>query len=124
MRTNGIGTTINNGVISRFDWHCDDDGNLTKEFEHGCNTIIFYIRKDPTLRNGNLEVMDPDLRCIDVTPLKNTIKMVAMSGTLEHCPQSIIGIGIRDCVVLQFKNLEPHKAIDYEQFMMRVKKFE
>ena len=75
-----------------FAWHEDDYGSTDYEV----NTAVLYLRKDKTIRGGNLLVKGANKVMIE----ENTIVM--MDGRLVHKPEDLEGFGCRDSIVVQF----------------------
>lgn len=90
------------------------------------STHIFYLKKDQTLKGGDLlwcledpEPVDPLLRLgnsfgffkppeIHRIPIRNGMS-VLMRGDLYHTPEDIIGgSGVREVIVVQFARCKPH----------------
>lgn len=89
------------------DMHVDSD-------EYGpCITFLFYIQKDDTIINGNLEIYDKTndrydytlTEIIDVTTNDNLIKLVILDNNIAHKVQNISGYGIRN-VLLCFVSIK------------------
>ena len=78
-----------------FDWHQDEDC-----IGHQVITAILYLRKDETIKGGNL-IIDGSYKII---VKKNT--MVIMDGKLEYKPEDLEGFGCRDSIVFHFKNVK------------------
>ena len=90
-------------VESVFEWHKDDFGATHYEV----NTLILYLRKDKTIKNGDLKYkIGKNIYKIDV---KGKL-MVALRGDIEHCPENMSGFGCRDSIVVQFKRKIPLKT--------------
>lgn len=79
-----------------FAWHEDDYGSTG----HEVNTAVLYLRKDKTIRGGNLLVKGANKVMIE----ENTI--VLMDGRLVHKPEDLEGFGCRDSIVVQFKRVD------------------
>jgi hypothetical protein len=79
-----------------FAWHEDDYGSTGYEV----NTAVLYLRKDKTIRGGNLLVKGANKVMIE----ENTIVM--MDGRLVHKPEDLEGFGCRDSIVVQFKRVK------------------
>jgi hypothetical protein len=77
--------------ISRLSWHEDDYGPVGYEVY----TIIYYVRKDITVKGGNLKykigknIFEHHVNNGDV---------LIFSGDLKHCPVSSYGFGCRDLI--------------------------
>ncbi len=79
-------------------WHTDDKGATP----YNVNTIIFYLRKDPTLKGGNLLYKkNSNIHKININ--KNNILL--MRGDLIHKPEDIDGYGRRESIVVQFERI-------------------
>ena len=79
-------------------WHTDDNGATP----YNVNTIIFYLRKDSTLKGGNfLYKENTNIHKINIS--KNNILL--MRGDLIHKPQDIDGYGRRESIVVQFERI-------------------
>jgi len=88
----------NESYETDFTWHKDDKGATS----YNVNIIIFYLRKDPTLKGGNLLYKkDINIRKININ--KNNI--VLMRGDLIHKPENLQGYGRRDSIVIQFERI-------------------
>ena len=77
---------------NKFTWHYDDYAATPYE----TYTVIFYIRKDITVRDGNLEYKLQGLK------YEHEIKegdCLIFRGDLYHCPQPSWGFGCRDVIV-------------------------
>lgn len=79
-----------------FAWHEDDYGSTDYEV----NTAVLYLRKDKTIRGGNLLVKGANKVMIE----ENTI--VLMDGRLVHKPEDLNGFGCRDSIVVQFPRVQ------------------
>lgn len=80
------------------------------------NTCIFYIRKDPTLRGGNLNIYDrAPIGRILIKPreiIESTCnKIVCMNGDIVHSITPFQGFGIRDAIVVQFEKAYKWKPL-------------
>ena len=75
-----------------FAWHEDDYGSTGYEV----NTAVLYLRKDKTIKGGDLLVKGANKVIIE----ENTI--VLMDGRLVHKPEDLAGFGCRDSIVVQF----------------------
>ena len=79
-------------------WHTDDKGATP----YNVNTVIFYLRKDHSLKGGNLLYKEnTNTRKININ--KNNI--VLMRGDLIHKPEDIDGYGRRESIVVQFERI-------------------
>jgi hypothetical protein len=72
------------------------------------NTCIFYIRKDKTLKGGNLNIYDNSLfgyinKIPNKTIMSSNNNVVLMDGDLIHQITAFEGTGIRDIIVVQFE---------------------
>ena len=83
--------------ISELSWHEDDYGATN----YKVNTAIIYLRKDKTLRGGNLLVKDNIYKRELISD--NTI--ILIDGRITHKPEDIEGFGCRDSIVIQFKRI-------------------
>ena len=79
-----------------FAWHEDDYGSTGYEV----NTAVMYLRKDKTIRGGNLLVKGANKVIVE----ENTI--VLMDGRLIHKPEDLNGFGCRDSIVVQFPRVK------------------
>ena len=79
-----------------FAWHEDDYGSTDYEV----NTAVLYLRKDKTIRGGNLLVKGANKVIVE----ENTI--VLMDGRLVHKPEDLDGFGCRDSIVVQFPRVK------------------
>ena len=91
--------------------HRDSNGII----KGSVNTCIFYIRKDSTIRGGNLQFYGKDLfdsfRSVPIHVVNSSNNTtVCMDGDLVHSITSFNGFGIRDCIVVQFEK-KPKKTI-------------
>ena len=81
-----------------FDWHIDNYGAVGFKVY----TVIFYLRKDITIKGGNLEY---------ILNGKNYIqeiidgKILCFDGDLKHRPEMCSGFGCRDSIVVFIKSL-------------------
>ncbi len=76
-------------------WHEDDYGATG----YKVNTAVLYLRKDKTIRGGNLLVKGANKVIVE----ENTI--VLMDGQLIHKPEDLDGFGCRDSIVIQFQRM-------------------
>jgi len=79
-----------------FDWHYDDYGAVS----YCTLTVLFYIRKDKTVKGGDLMYMRNN------TKEKCNIQVgdvVVLNGGLKHSVENMSGTGCRDVVVLFFE---------------------
>ena len=65
-------------------------------------TIIYYIRKDHTIKGGNLEYKLKNKNYIQQI---KTGQILCFKGNLQHRPEICSGIGCRDSVVVFVKSL-------------------
>lgn len=80
---------------SELDWHEDDYGATNYEV---C-TAIFYLRKDKTIKGGDLLIKDHDKIIVaDGT-------LLLLDGRTIHKPEDLNGTGCRDSIVVQFKRI-------------------
>lgn len=84
--------------VHPFTWHKDDYSAVPWE----TYTIIFYIRKDSTIKDGNLKYMINDKEYIINI---NTGNILCFDGNILHKPQNSYGFGCRDSIVIFFKKL-------------------
>ena len=83
-----------------FRWHKDDYAAIS----YNVYTVIFYIRKDKTLKGGNFlyrynydsEIISKEIEERDVLCFK---------GDILHFPETVKGFGCRDIIVVFFKRL-------------------
>ena len=79
-------------------WHKDDYGAS----RYKVYTILFYIRKDKSVKDGNLEYkLDKDKNIF--THIVTTGDILCFSGKLLHKPQPTSGFGCRDLIVVFIK---------------------
>lgn len=85
------------GVDSSLAWHCENDnyGNLI--------TVLFYLRKDETIRDGGLLYKDKDNKTnlIEV----NSGMTIIMDGRVQHKPQNPYGSGKRELIIVSFRQI-------------------
>ena len=81
-----------------FPWHEDDYGAVNFKVY----TIIYYIRKDHTIKGGNLEYKFKNKNYIQQI---KTGQILCFNGNLEHRPEICSGIGCRDSIVVFIKSL-------------------
>ena len=79
-----------------FAWHQDDYGAVN----YKVNTIIYYLRKDKTIRNGNLKYKIND---IEATHIVKKGDILCFRGDLWHYPETSTGFGCRDIIVVFIK---------------------
>ena len=77
---------------STFTWHEDDYGATNYEV----NTAILYLRKDKTIKGGNLLIKGQNKVIVE----ENTL--VLIDGRVIHKPEDLEGFGCRDSIVVQF----------------------
>ena len=84
-------------------WHQDDYGLTNRKVY----TIIFYIRKDKTVKGGDLEfkLKNENSNNKSNVEIINIVEgdVVCFSGALNHCPTNSSGFGCRDIIVVQYK---------------------
>ena len=80
-----------------FDWHNDDYGVVN----YNVYTIIYYIRKDNTIKGGNLEYIFENKNYIE--QIENG-RILCFDGNLKHRPEICSGIGCRDSIVVFIKS--------------------
>ena len=80
---------------STFTWHKDDYGATNYEV----NTAILYLRKDMTIRGGNLLIKGQN----KVNIGENMV--VLMDGRVIHKPEDLKGFGCRDSIVVKFQRV-------------------
>lgn len=89
-----------NKEYNYFRWHKDDYAVLS----YNVYTIIFYIRKDNTLKGGNLLYrFNYDSEIISKEIVERDV--LCFKGDILHCPESVDGFGCRDIIVIFFKRL-------------------
>ena len=79
-----------------FSWHEDDGGAIS----YRVHTIIFYIRKDIAVKDGNLEYK------IGKETFTHIVKegdILSFKGNIKHRPQPTSGFGCRDIIVCFIK---------------------
>lgn len=82
-----------NKNVNHFDWHTDDYNVLP----YKVYTIIFYLRKDLTVKGGNLLYRDHNnINVINV----DKPKVVVFAGNIRHKPENIMGFGCRDIITV------------------------
>lgn len=85
-------------VKSGLAWHCENDNydNLI--------TVLFYLRKDDGIKNGNLGYKDKDNKkhIIEI----NSGTTIIMDGRVPHKPKNPIGTGKRDVIIVSFKKID------------------
>lgn len=80
-----------------FDWHIDNYGAVNFKV----NTVIYYLRKDITIKGGNLEYI---LEKNYVQPIEDG-KILCFDGNLKHRPEMCSGFGCRDSIVVFIKSI-------------------
>lgn len=80
-----------------FDWHKDDYAAVN----YKVYTIIYYIRKDKTIKGGNLEYIFENKNYIQ--QIENG-QILCFDGNLKHRPEICSGIGCRDSIVVFIKS--------------------
>ena len=80
-----------------FNWHTDDYGAVNFKVY----TIIYYIRKDNTIKGGNLEYIFENKNYIQ--QIKDG-RILCFDGNLKHQPEICSGIGCRDSIVVFIKS--------------------
>lgn len=81
-----------------FEWHKDDYGAVPWK----CYSVIFYLRKDHTLKGGNLLYK---LDGVEHTAPISTGAILQFKGDINHCPEPTTGFGCRDIVVVFIKRV-------------------
>ena len=81
-----------------FPWHEDDYGAVNFKVY----TIIYYIRKDHTIKGGNLEYKLKNKNYIQQIKAG---QILCFNGNLQHRPEICSGIGCRDSIVVFVKSL-------------------
>lgn len=68
------------------------------------NTCIFYLRKDKTFINSNLQIFGKYGRLVKnpIKTIETNNKIVVFDGDIFHKVLPYSGFGIRDCIVVQF----------------------
>jgi len=85
-------------IVHPFTWHKDDYSAVSWR----TYTVIFYIRKDSTIKNGDLKYIINDNEYIKII---NTGNILCFDGDILHKPQNSYGFGCRDTIVVFFKKL-------------------
>lgn len=83
-------------VKRTFDWHRDDYATIG----YKVHTIIFYLRKDKTIKGGNLEYEIDDKKYIQEIESGDVL---CFNGDLKHRPEICSGMGCRDSIVVFVK---------------------
>ena len=69
------------------------------------NTVIFYLRKDKTIKGGDLEIYRNIL--LSWNPIAKyecaAGNVLVFEGSLVHKVETLQGTGIRDCIVVQMR---------------------
>lgn len=81
-----------------FDWHIDNYGAVNFEVY----TVIYYLRKDITIKGGNLEYKLNNKKFIQ--EIENG-QILCFDGDLKHRPEICSGFGCRDSIVVFIKSL-------------------
>jgi hypothetical protein len=81
-----------------FIWHKDDYSTIPWK----TYTIVFYIRKDITVKNGNFKYI---INHKDYIQNINTGDVLCFDGNILHKPQDSYGFGCRDTIVIFLKKL-------------------
>lgn len=79
-----------------FDWHVDDYSTVS----YKVYTIIFYLRKDITIKGGNLEYK---LKKTRYTQKIEGGDILCFDGNIKHRPEICDGMGCRDIIVVFIK---------------------
>lgn len=97
VEVHNFSLTGNEGTVKpAFDWHEDDQGGISFDV---C-TVIYYLRKDPTIEGGNLEFQDMPTVEIEA-PMA-----VLFRGDMTHRAEAMYGYGERSSVVVQMERIE------------------
>jgi len=86
----------NKNAASGLAWHCENDN------KPDLITVLFYIRKDKTILNGNLRYKDKNNKkqILNI----HTGTTVIMDGKVQHKPENCSGsIGSRDTIIVSFR---------------------
>lgn len=83
-------------VKRSFDWHIDDYATIS----YKVYTIIFYLRKDKTIKGGNLEYK---LKNKKYNQQIETGDILCFDGDIKHRPEICDGMGCRDTIVVFIK---------------------
>lgn len=89
--------------ISSFKWH--QDIGIIYPFKT-TYTVIFYLRKDSTVKGGDLQIR-PYIQRLSFKPKSEVInvsngKVMMFDGSMEHKPCKSSGFGCRDIIVVFF----------------------
>ena len=96
MEIHNYSLTGDEGTIQpEFDWHEDDRGGVSYDV---C-TVIYYLRKDQTIKGGNLEFQGMPTVEIEA-PMA-----VLFRGDMTHRAETMSGFGERSSVVVQMERL-------------------
>jgi hypothetical protein len=92
--------------ISFFRWH--QDIGIIHAFKT-TYTVIFYLRKDITVKGGNLYIRPYEKKLLSKS-ISEEIKVskgkiIAFDGAMEHKPEKTAGFGCRDIIVVFFDKL-------------------
>lgn len=80
------------------DWHYDDYGAVN----YKVYTVIFYLRKDKTVKGGNLEYkLNKKIKIHNV----KSGDIAQFTGDIYHKPQPTYGFGCRDIIVVFIKKI-------------------
>ena len=83
-------------IVGPLCWHCENDNysNLI--------TVLFYLRKDKGVINGDLEYKDKNnqKQILEI----NSGMTVIMDGRVQHKPQDPYGSGKRELIAVSFRN--------------------
>jgi len=86
-----------------FSWHYDDYNIAPFKLY----TLIFYLRKDITVKGGNLQYDLEETNSENIRTFKVTEGKVAIfPGDIYHSPQPSRGFGCRDSIVIFVKRLD------------------
>lgn len=108
LANNGMDADCTYGLVERhsynvkgkaspiFDEHCDDHGGI----DCAVSTVIYYLRKDPTIIGGDLLIEGILINC---TPPDGAIRVVCLAGNVLHQVTQMSGKGNRECVVVQLR---------------------
>mgnify|MGYP000645644378 CR=1 FL=1 len=81
-----------------FDWHEDDYGAV----DYKVHTVIYYIRKDNTIKGGSLEYrFNNQIYKQQI----NSGTILCFEGNIKHRPDICSGIGCRDIIVVFLKRI-------------------
>ena len=85
-----------------FDWHTDD--YELRGFP--VYTILYYIRKDKTIKGGDLEYKINSKKNIHIVNEKD---ILCFPGNISHYPQPTSGFGCRDLIAVFIKKIKKIK---------------